>query len=535
VVQRSFLWFAVLVLGCGVGATAHAAITYDGHVTLIACDEPIEVAGINLSETAHSDPHPGLHCQAAARTSGSPGALRVRASSSLYGYAATVDTGAGGQANYTVNDFVVTGPGPTASGVMKLRLHGIVNLLPDISGTQFDATTASRWDLTVTSNFGGGNAWQSMGKRIDSEGNTVETSPGGNSTSALTDYDGGTVTLQLPFEGIATGTPLYFFLNLSGSVSADASGCDAPDVCAGEWVADTSASLNLFSTLSFLEGQASFVFDEAGYFANAPSMGVTDNVWTPPVTLVSAVLPASRSVQVGTAATAFVTIINFGENPVSGCSIALEDPSIGTLDYQTTDPATNALTGTLNTPVDIPENNGAQSFLVSLTPGAPFDSRDVAFVYDCDGTSPAATLPGLNTLLVSSAAAPVPDVVALAATLSGNGIVDVPGDNGANAFAVATVNVGVAANITVTADTGATALPLDLFVCQTDAGGQCLAPPAAEVPTFIDASATPTFSIFVNGAGTVADDAAANRVFVRFKDDGGITRGATSVAVRTVN
>jgi hypothetical protein len=43
----------------------------------------------------------------------------------------------------------------------------------------------------------------------------------------------------------------------------------------------------------------------------------------------------------------------------------------------------------------------------------------------------------------------------------------------------------------------------------------------------------PQFGIFVQGNGTVTFDPAANRIFVRFKDDGNITRGSTSVAVRT--
>jgi hypothetical protein len=49
----------------------------------------------------------------------------------------------------------------------------------------------------------------------------------------------------------------------------------------------------------------------------------------------------------------------------------------------------------------------------------------------------------------------------------------------------------------------------------------------------IDANATPTFAIFVQGHGTVPFDPGNNRIFVRFKDGGGVTRGATSVAVRT--
>ena len=49
----------------------------------------------------------------------------------------------------------------------------------------------------------------------------------------------------------------------------------------------------------------------------------------------------------------------------------------------------------------------------------------------------------------------------------------------------------------------------------------------------INANATPTFGIFIQGNGNVPFDPAVNRIFVRFKDSGGVTRGSTSVAVRT--
>ena len=49
-----------------------------------------------------------------------------------------------------------------------------------------------------------------------------------------------------------------------------------------------------------------------------------------------------------------------------------------------------------------------------------------------------------------------------------------------------------------------------------------------------NAGATPTFSIFALGTGPIPFDAATNRIFVRFTDQGGVTRGATSVAVRTL-
>jgi hypothetical protein len=53
------------------------------------------------------------------------------------------------------------------------------------------------------------------------------------------------------------------------------------------------------------------------------------------------------------------------------------------------------------------------------------------------------------------------------------------------------------------------------------------------VTTPINPGETPTFAVFVKGNGTVPFDPAANRVAVRFRDGGGVIRGATSVAVRT--
>ena len=82
--------------------------------------------------------------------------------------------------------------------------------------------------------------------------------------------------------------------------------------------------------------------------------------------------------------------------------------------------------------------------------------------------------------------APVPDLVALAVTLTNDGIVDIPGTTGTGVFAVATANVGAGETITASADTGTTLLPVSIVVCQTDpASGGCLAPPAGSVTTAI--------------------------------------------------
>lgn len=249
--------------------------------------------------------------------------------------------------------------------------------------------------------------------------------------------------------------------------------------------------------------------------------------------LVAAVLPSSRSVQVGTTATAFATIINAGSVMATGCGLSLLTSLPVTFAYQTTDPATNQVTGSPNTPVDI-SARAAQSFVFALTPSAAIAPTDVQLSFGCTNTNPAPISSGLNTLLFSASDMPVPDIVALTATLTNDGIVNLPGTNGAGAFAVATVNMGASASIIASADTGVAVLPGVVNICETNpANGQCISAINASVTTQINANATPTFGIFVQGSGNVPFDPAANRIFVRFKDGGGVTRGSTSVAVRT--
>jgi glucose/arabinose dehydrogenase len=252
-----------------------------------------------------------------------------------------------------------------------------------------------------------------------------------------------------------------------------------------------------------------------------------------PSSLVAAVLPSSRSVQVGITATAFATIINGGSATATACGLALLTNLPATFSYQTTNPATNQITGSSNTPADIAAG-AAQSYVFALTPNAPIASTDVQLIFDCTNTNPASIIPGLNTFLFSASNTPVPDIVALAVTTSNDGILNVPGANGTGAFAVATVNIGANGNITASADTGGAGIPMNLFICQTNPGtGACLAAPASTVMTTINSGATPTFAVFAQGNGNVPFDPSVNRIFVRFKDTGNVTRGSTSVAVRT--
>jgi probable HAF family extracellular repeat protein len=249
--------------------------------------------------------------------------------------------------------------------------------------------------------------------------------------------------------------------------------------------------------------------------------------------LVAAVLPASRSAVVGNPVTAFATIINTASTALNGCSV---QPPVGVaanFNYQTTDPTTNALSGTANTPVSLAAN-ATQSFVFALTPTAAFAPIDLPLVFNCTGQFAVAPQPGLNTLLTSASTTPVPDVVALVATALNDGILHITGTTGSNAFAVATVNLGSADTITASINTASATLPLALSLCQTNpATGQCISPIGPNVATTVNADATPTFAIFGTASAAIPFDPANSRIFVQFTDSTGAVRGETSVAVET--
>jgi len=269
------------------------------------------------------------------------------------------------------------------------------------------------------------------------------------------------------------------------------------------------------------------------------SLSRSTSVWVPhdssvqPV-LYSAVLPASRAAQVGSPVTVYATIINGGSLAGTGCSIGMPGSLPATLSYQTTNPLNNALSGSPNTPVDI-EPGSSRSFVLTVTPFANVDPADIQLNFSCANAGPAGALTGINTLLLSAWTTPTPDVVALVATTTGDGIANIPGPSGTGFFAVATSNVGSSGSIIATADTGATKQPADITLCQTNpATGNCLQQPAPSIPVSSASGETSTFAVFVRGSGkNVAFDPAGNRVFFRLRNAAnGAVVGATSVALR---
>src|SRR5580658_5461044 len=268
--------------------------------------------------------------------------------------------------------------------------------------------------------------------------------------------------------------------------------------------------------------------------ANSGASEVQKIVGVSPL-LVAAVLPGSRSVEIGHPATIFASMINTSPNALADCLVALPDsaPAGLSLTYQTTNPATNALTGTANTPVTIAGNDGLQTFLLAFSSTAAFTAPALAVQFECTGSTPADTVIGVDTVDLTFSSTPIADIIALAATATNNGILEFP-EGGAGAFAVASFNVGVTATLTVSVDTGGASLPIATSICETNPStGQCLATAAASVTLSYAGGAAPTFSIFVAADGPIAFAPASSRVFVRFEDASGAVHGSTSVAIET--
>ena len=265
--------------------------------------------------------------------------------------------------------------------------------------------------------------------------------------------------------------------------------------------------------------------DDLGF--GAVSVRVLQSLPSAPV---GSLLPTSRSVSVSTAATAFATLVNTSNQTLSNCGLVSRSEAPATFFYQTTNPATNEPTGSRNTPVTLGAG-ASQSFLFGYTPLADFGATEIPVDFGCAGVSAAATIPGINTFVLAASSTPVADIIAVAATVSGDGAVRVSSTTDLEAFSVAAVNVGASDTIDVSAEPSDPLLPVTVTLCETNPlDGACLAPPAPVVSAAFAQNESRTFSLFVATSGAVPFDPAANRVNVRF-DVAGARRGSTSVAV----
>ncbi|WP_421785623.1 peptidoglycan DD-metalloendopeptidase family protein [Hyphobacterium sp.] len=252
--------------------------------------------------------------------------------------------------------------------------------------------------------------------------------------------------------------------------------------------------------------------------------------------LAAALLPNSRSVQSGHAATVFATVLNPSEGLARGCWISPASPFAGRFEYRETDPVTNAVTGDPNALFDI-AGGGARSFVLSFTPntGSEANAYDLLLRYKCDNSDSTAYLSGVNTVLLSFGDRPTPDLVAIALTPSRDGILRLPDTDSGNAFAVAVANVGAEGELMVRPAGLREAGTLRLRICETDPDtGACLAAAGDSITRVFAADESASFAVFARGGGSAVPFApASNRIQLIATDENGVIRGSTSVAVRT--
>jgi hypothetical protein len=252
------------------------------------------------------------------------------------------------------------------------------------------------------------------------------------------------------------------------------------------------------------------------------------------VRLAAATLPTTRSVEAGEPATVFATLLNSGSTDATACRVALDTGYSGavpvSVTFQTTD-AANALTGTPGAPVDIPAGD-AQTFLITLETSGVIAAREIGLAFICDqGRAPVTA--GANTVRLTATAAPGPDVIAIAATASGDGVLRADSPARRGAMAVAALNIGAPARLIVRPGTGVYQWPVELTVCETAADGRCLQPAAASMELDFNPGAARTFTVFARGDDRLGTPLLPDiaRVFLNFETLDGIPAGATSAAL----
>jgi phospholipase/lecithinase/hemolysin len=271
------------------------------------------------------------------------------------------------------------------------------------------------------------------------------------------------------------------------------------------------------------EGQrliADYIYSRIPFSSNSPLLGAT--------------LPASRSVQVGGDATAFVSILNSSTSPATGCGIAPITQVPATFSYQTTDPATNTLTGSPNTPAAIAPG-AVQSYLVAFHATGAFPASNVLLNFSCSGLNSAQPIMGVNTLLIAQDPNPVADMIAVGLTPTNDGYARTSGPSGTGLFVIAASNIGATTSLTARVRLLDPTMAVTPTLCETFSSGpqtgQCKAPPTTSVTRSIAQNENTTWSAFLAANGSIVQDPAKNRVIFEFFDSNFTVRGSTSTAI----
>lgn len=401
--------------------------------------------------------------------------------------------------------------------------------------SNFQTVSGSVYTATVTP---GGQA--SVGLSV--AGNVATDAAGHANTAAapldLASVERRTLNVELPGLG-------------AGMVTSSPAGIDCENDCSERFLLGQSVTLT---------ATAAFGSQFAGW-VEGPCAGSTDTECTlsvnadtsvaarfttntvPEGRIVAATLPAARSGYVGgPAITVFMSVVSRATTPAQSCTISAPDGSPVTLAYRRVD-ANNAAIGAENPVFDLVAG-GTASFVLELTPVAETTLAGVDFqpAVTCENASLGSVV-GLNTIFLSIQNAPVPDILSISTTASGDGVIRISEAGRAGLMTAAVVNIGAGdgsagasgITLTTTADTGSASLPVTIEICQINEAAQCITPRGPSVTTANLGRNEPAFfAAFVrdnSGGAGIAFDPANARIFLRFSDASGTVRSATSAAV----
>ena len=370
---------------------------------------------------------------------------------------------------------------------------------------------------------------------IDTHGETA------NATAEITinGFDGYPLTVTTSGLGSGSVTSLPLGVNCGGGGSCTALFTQSTEV---------ALTANVDAGVVF-EGWSGDCLDNSAALC-AVRMGGERNVSArfslqdPPAgRIVAATLPGARSGYVGgPPISVFMSVLSRATTPAQACRIAAPGTPPFLLSYQQVDAGGNPI-GDVNPLFDLGEG-GAMNFVIALQPNATTTNDGYTFLpqIECENAS-LTPIEGVNSVLVSIGATPVPDILSIGTTPSADGVVRIPESGNRISFlSAAALNIGAGdgsaaagqATVTASVDTGGVSLPLTLEVCETLSTGGCITPRGeTSTSTIYDPNVVKFYAVFVraNEGEYVPFDPASSRVFLRFTDATGAMRSVTSAAV----
>lgn len=335
-----------------------------------------------------------------------------------------------------------------------------------------------------------------------------------------------------------------------GSVTSAPVGIDCGSTCSSEFIVGTAVTLTAAAeagssfaswTLGPCSGstnaECALTLDAD---AEAAARFTLDN--PPDGRIVAATLPGARSGYVGgPTLTAFLSVVSRASTPAQSCRVSAPGDAPFTLTYRALDEDGNAV-NPANPLFDI-EAGGTISFVLGMDPTVQTGANGYEYLpmVQC-GNANLDPIVGVNSVLLNIGAAPVPDVLSIMATQSSDGVIRIPGPGRVGIATASAVNIGAGdgsagpnqVTLTVSVDTGAVALPVELDVCQIDAiTAACITPRGDSATTLMDQNVGAFFAVFARDTSTggIPFDPANSRIFLRFFDGNGVLRSSTSAAI----